>query len=426
MGSGPHQHHHHSPLFFSKPKLSTRSIFFLTVSLALLNLYLFFPSHRPSQTTALPSPSPPLVGAVAEPPRRRCNYADGRWLPDPCDPLYDDATCATIKEGRNCISHGRPDSGYLHWRWEPRGCRLRRFDAAAFLCLIAGKHLAFVGDSLARNQLESLLCLLSGASAPELVHRNGEDDKFRRWVFQSHNATVSIFWSPFLVEGVEKSPEEGRLHNHLYLDSPDPSWSSELAGIDVVVFSGGHWFLHPGVFHQGGAVVGCHHCPDKNQTETGFFDAFRKAVRTALTAARAAAAENLAVVTTFSPAHFEGEWDKAGACSRTEPYVDGEREMEYTVEEMRRIGVEAAAAAAVTLEGRRRVRVEAMDVTKMAMMRPDGHPGPYMRRNPFAGGGRRGEERVQNDCVHWCLPGPIDAWNEVLFDVIGRWRGGWE
>ncbi|CAN0925583.1 Xyloglucan O-acetyltransferase 1 [Linum grandiflorum] len=50
-------------------------------------------------------------------------------------------------------------------------------------------------------------------------------------------------------------------------------------------------------------------------------------------------------------------------------------------------------------------------------MRPDGHPGAYMHPFPFANGVR---ERVQNDCVHWCLPGPVDTWNEILLQVMKR------
>lgn len=25
-----------------------------------------------------------------------------------------------------------------------------------------------------------------------------------------------------------------------------------------------------------------------------------------------------------------------------------------------------------------------------------------------------------NDCVHWCLPGPIDVWNEFLMAILEK------
>ncbi|KAK8919210.1 hypothetical protein KSP39_PZI021078 [Platanthera zijinensis] len=349
---------------------------------------------------------------------RRCNYTDGRWVPDRTGPLYNYTACTTIKPGQNCLANGRPDTGYLRWQWKPTGCRLPLFSPEDFLRLFTNKHLAFVGDSMARNQAESLLCLLAAAYTPELVYRDGEDNKFRRWVFHSHNATVSVYWSPFLVEGVEKSIAAGLGHNKLYLDVADKKWAGEMPAIDVVVLSAGHWFLHPAVFFEEGGVVGCHHCPELNHTEIGFFDVYRKAVRKAMMAA-AAAGNKYVVAATFSPSHFEGEWDKAGACGRKKPYREGEKEMEYMDREMWKIMVEEVAVAAERESGRGSggggVRIEALDVTRMAMMRPDGHPGPYMNRNPFAGGPK---ERVQNDCVHWCLPGPIDAWNEILLEMI--------
>jgi xyloglucan O-acetyltransferase len=67
------------------------------------------------------------------------------------------------------------------------------------------------------------------------------------------------------------------------------------------------------------------------------------------------------------------------------------------------------------------VDVEALEVTRLAGMRADGHPGPYMHPFPFAGGER---DRVPNDCVHWCLPGPIDTWNEMLLQIVKRWADG--
>ena len=130
----------------------------------------------------------------------------------------------------------------------------------------------------------------------------------------------------------------------------------------------------------------------------------------------------LAVLTTFSPAHFEGEWDSPAACARTEPYAPGEREVGYMDGEMLRAEAEEAAAAGADARARGvGVTVEALRVTRMAALRADGHPGAYMHPFPFAGGAR---ERVPNDCVHWCLPGPIDTWNEILLQLVKRWADG--
>uniref|UniRef100_A0A0E0L9R8 Uncharacterized protein n=1 Tax=Oryza punctata TaxID=4537 RepID=A0A0E0L9R8_ORYPU len=367
-----------------------------------------------------------IAGEVATPPRPPppCDYSDGEWVPDARPPLYNGTSCATIKDGQNCMAHGRPDTGYLHWRWQPRRCDLPAFSPEAFLGWLRGKHLAFVGDSLARNQAESLMCLLASRSTPELVYRDGEENKFRRWAFREHNATVSIFWSPFLVKVAEKAEHAGVRHNNVFLDAFDERWMSRLWDLDAVVLSIGHWFLIPGIYHNAGEVVGCHDCAEFNHTETPFFAVFKQAVHRTLAeitrrhvlAGGADKSKNKVVAfTTFSPAHFDGEWDKAGACNKTRPYKNGEKEAGYTEAEMRKTVVEevAAAAAAAASTG---LRFAALDVTTLANLRPDGHPGPYMRDDPFGGGG--GGARVQNDCVHWCLPGAIDTFNEILLQTI--------
>ena len=433
---------HHLPL----PKRIFAYALYALLPLAALHYLLLSPPPPPLATTSTSTTPPVAAVAVARKAAPRCDYSEGEWVRSASAPRYNGTSCgATIKGGQNCMAHGRPDTGYLHWRWRPRGgggCALPPFAPGEFLELVRGRHVAFVGDSLARNQCESLVCLLASGFPAELVRGgNGGDGgdgdearKFRRWVFPSHNATVSVFWSPFLVNGTEKSSSAGAAggagvldHNRLYLDQPDERWAGELDGIDVVVLSAGHWFLHPAMYYERGEVIGCHHCPEPNRTETGFFGVFRLAVKNALREVITRATrspsqqQKLAVVTTFSPAHFEGEWDARDACARSEPYAPGEKEVGYMDREMWRSEAEEAAAAAADARVRApgRVEVEALEVTAMAALRGDGHPGPYMNAFPFAGGERA---RVPNDCVHWCLPGPIDTWNEILLQLVKRWR----
>lgn len=280
---------------------------------------------------------------------------------------------------------------------------------------------------MARNQLESLLCMLSTFSTPNLVYTYREENKFRRWHFASHNVTVSVYWSPFLVKGIEKSTESNL--NKLYLDHVDERWAKDLNQIDILVLSIGHWFLLPAVYHEGGSVLGCHYCPGLNHTEIEFYEMLRKALRKSLKniIERRTSVDNSnhrdginVIVVAFSPAHFEGEWDKAGACPKTKPFREEENQLEGMNSDMRKISVEEVEAAKANYKGDgKKFGLEVLDVTKLALMRPDGHPGPYMNPFPFHDGVK---DRVQNDCVHWCLPGPIDTWNEIFLQMINQWN----
>uniref|UniRef100_R7W0Z5 Uncharacterized protein n=1 Tax=Aegilops tauschii TaxID=37682 RepID=R7W0Z5_AEGTA len=57
------------------------------------------------------------------------------------------------------------------------------------------------------------------------------------------------------------------------------------------------------------------------------------------------------------------------------------------------------------------VRLRLMDVTRIMLRRPDGHPDRYGH-----GAGDHGGFDI--DCLHWCLPGPIDVWNELLLQIM--------
>ncbi|KAF0926037.1 hypothetical protein E2562_020719 [Oryza meyeriana var. granulata] len=112
-------------------------------------------------------------------------------------------------------------------------------------------------------EVESLLYLLASCSPSELVYWDGEENRFQQWAFREHNATVSIFWSPFLVKVTEKAKHASVRHNNMFLDSFDEQWLSRLWALDAV-------------------VVGCHDCAEFNHTEIPFFGIFKEAVHRTL------------------------------------------------------------------------------------------------------------------------------------------------
>jgi len=351
----------------------------------------------------------------------QCDYSDGKWVWDDSvtGPRYDSESC-DMKSTEKCVINGKQDKGYLHWRWQPAGCNLTALDPAVFLRLVRGKRLAFVGDSTARNQAEALVCHLSTAARPATAHRYEErlGRKFWRWVFPApHSVSVSTYWSPLLVRAEGHSEDYAMTQEAVILDALTEPWAADADAMDVVVVSAGHWFPRPAMYYEDGEVVGVYSRPDVNKTDIGYLGAYRKVLRRTLEYINAnSTGDKLVAVAAIAPGHFDPErsWDHRNACSRTRPYEPGEAEVAAADAEMRKVVLEEVAAAA----GRRRrgVRFEALDVTRLATLRPDGHPGPYLFAHSYDW--RPVPETVANDCLHWCAPGIVDTFNDMLTKII--------
>lgn len=248
-----------------------------------------------------------------------------------------------------------------------------------------------------------------------------KEDRFRTWHFPFHNFTLMILWSKFLVTGEErliKGSNSGIFD--LHLDMVDKNWAQKLPTIDYAIISDGHWFFRKIYLYQGGALTGCVYCNEPNLTDRGLGYALKMSFRIAL--AHINACEEcegmLTFLRTFSPAHFKnGSWDGGGSCNRTSPIAElVEVESSGFCLDLGKIQAEEIERARKIQEKQRGKKIfEVLDVTMAMLMRGDGHPGAYWGNKWMKG---------YNDCVHWCLPGPIDVWNDFLMAMLRKKRLG--
>lgn len=99
----------------------------------------------------------------------RCDIFEGEWIQTgENESLYSSTKCAWIPDWKNCFKHGRKDTEFVNWRWKPHACELPRFVANKFLEIVRNRTMMFIGDSVARNQMESLLCILSEVTIVKL------------------------------------------------------------------------------------------------------------------------------------------------------------------------------------------------------------------------------------------------------------------
>ena len=237
------------------------------------------------------------------------------------------------------------------------------------------------------------------------------DTAFKVWNYTSYNFTLHVMWSPYLVKTTKADPTdpECNLFN-LYLDEYDTKWTSQINQLDYLVISSGHWFYRPVIFYENETISGCQYCALPNTTQLPLYYGYRKALRTSLRAIL----ENfkgLAILRSFSPQHFEGgPWDKGGDCVRTRPYRRNETIPEGADLKIHDIQLEEFRAAEEEMK-KKGLRLRLMDTTQAMLLRPDGHPGRY-------GHLQTAEVSLRNDCIHWCLPGPIDSWNDILLQMM--------
>ncbi|XP_062227401.1 xyloglucan O-acetyltransferase 3-like [Phragmites australis] len=350
---------------------------------------------------------------------KACNVFNGTWVRDFRGPVYTNMTCPTMPESKNCGKYGK-QMDYVKWKWAPNDCVMPRFEPRLFLNIVRGKTLAFAADSMGRNQMESLLCLLSQVEVPIKVHSD-TNDKFVTWHFRSHNFTLMALWTKFLVEASEREINGTIIEMHdIHLDKLDARLAANLREINILVISSSRWFFRKNYLYEGGKLIGCIYCSEDNITSFNVITAIQRGLRTALINLNNCqeCGLQLTVVRTATPAHFEnGFWNTGGYCNRTEPVLDGE-EMTSTVEwAIRNAQVEEANRAQKESSHKGQMNIEILDITKAMSMRPDAHPGIHWNNQWMRG---------HSDCSHWCLPGPIDMWNELLLFVLNKYGKDWE
>ncbi|CAN4124873.1 unnamed protein product [Withania somnifera] len=219
------------------------------------------------------------------------------------------------------------------------------------------------------------------------------EDKFRTWLFPRHNFTLMVLRTEFLVFATE------RVINGSFRD--------------YVIFSDGHWFLRLNYLYENDNLIGCVYCGEAGVQDLGPGYAIRRAFQAAFNYINKCLQCSGVVVLlrTFSAGQFEqGAWNEGGLCNRTRPFAREEVKIGDQDWEFRTIQIEEIERA--RKDGHKIGNTfEVMDVTRAMLMRPDGHPGAYWGNKWMKG---------YSDCIHWCLPGPIDTWNEFLLEILRK------
>ncbi|MBA0662828.1 hypothetical protein Goklo_006897 [Gossypium klotzschianum] len=290
-----------------------------------------------------------------------------------------------------------------------------RFNATLMLESLRGKRMMFVGDSLNRGQYVSMVCLLHRILPPNAKSLESSiDQSLTVFRAKDYNATIEFNWAPFLLESNSDNAIVHRVDDRMVKKGSINKHGKNWKGVDVLVFNTYLWWMtgRKMKFLKG---KGSFKDEKKDIEELTTEDAYRVAMKSMLKWVRKNMDRNKTRVffTSMSPLHIKSqEWggEPGGNCYNETTLIE---DPNYWGSENKNIMQVIAEEF-----GKSKYPITFLNITQLSSYRKDAHTSIYKKQwSPLT------PEQLANpisyaDCVHWCLPGLQDTWNELLFTKL--------
>ncbi|CAM8889168.1 unnamed protein product [Rhodiola kirilowii] len=349
-------------------------------------------------------------------PPAECDLFVGEWVYDDAyHPLYAEDECEFLTEQVTCMKNGRKDSVYQNWKWKPRDCSLPKFKATLLLEKLRDKRLMFVGDSLHRNQWESMVCLVQSVvqSGRKRLEKVGHRSVF---IIEDYNATVEYYWAPFLVESNSDDPRVHSVKDRIIMPESIEKHGNNWLGVDYLIFNTYIWWMNTqnmkalrGSSFENGSTE----YDDLPRTMV-----YERVMRTWAKWVDEKIDTNQTRVffSSMSPVHIKSsDWnnpDGIRCAKETLPITNTTAPLNVGTD--RRLS-DLFANVTTTMN----VPVNYLNITTLSELRKDAHTSVYTtRQGKLLTPEQQADLVTYADCIHWCVPGLPDTWNELLYTRI--------
>nr|ABA91060.1 expressed protein [Oryza sativa Japonica Group] len=393
-----------------------------------------------------------------------CDLSRGRWVFDNTSlPAYREKECTFLTKQVSCLANGRPDDLWQYWRWQPNNCSLPTFDARRFMEKMRGKRMMFVGDSLNRNQWESLVCLVQpilSKGRKKIVKRGS----FNIFYAKEYRATLEFYWAPFLVESNSDNPNFHHIDQRIISPERIESHANNWKDVDYLIFNTYIWWMN----NEDIKVRRPNSTSWSDHDEVPRIETYGRVFKTWSTwlEQNVDPARTSVFFMTISPLHnsskigIGGRWFNTDAVitfcqfNIDEPCISatGSLELWNILKYRHRVrwfpaqwgnpnGIKCVKETLPVLnytkpldlnhdmrmydlvakvaKNMKNVPVSLIDITRMSDYRKDAHTSLYsIRQGKLLTPEQKADPQKYADCIHWCLPGVPDVWNQILYTRI--------